>query len=210
MATQAQTTQPAAEVIKPRQSALTRRNIQAAWIFLTPMLVVLAFVAAWPLLRTIYFSFTDASLSSVGTGDYGFVGFNNFLEWFDYGDGTGEWFGLLADPDWGNAVWNTVWFTLVTVTIETVLGLIVALVLNAKFPGRAFIRAAILVPWAVPTIVSAKMWAWMMNDQFGILNDLLSACTSSRPRSPGRQTPTRRFGPSSSSTSGRRPPSWRC
>ncbi len=177
MATQAQAPERdrpvEGDVVKPRQSALTQRNVRAAWIFLTPMLVILAFVAAWPLFRTIYFSFTDASLSSVGTGDYGFVGFNNFLEYFDYGDGTGEWFGLFVDPDWWQAVWNTVWFTLVTVTIETTLGLIVALVLNAQFAGRGFVRAAILVPWAVPTIVSAKMWAWMMHDQFGILNDML-------------------------------------
>jgi trehalose/maltose transport system permease protein len=48
----------------------------------------------------------------------------------------------------------------------------VALVLNAQFAGRGFVRAAILVPWAIPTIVSAKMWDWMLNDQFGILNDL--------------------------------------
>ena len=52
------------------------------------------------------------------------------------------------------------------------LGLIVALVLNAEFGGRGLVRAAILVPWAIPTIVSAKMWAWMINDQFGILNDM--------------------------------------
>ena len=50
--------------------------------------------------------------------------------------------------------------------------MIVALVLNAEFKGRGFVRAAILVPWAIPTIVSAKMWAWMLNDQFGIINDL--------------------------------------
>ncbi len=50
--------------------------------------------------------------------------------------------------------------------------MIVALVLNAEFRGRALVRAAILIPWAIPTIVSAKMWSWMLNDQFGILNDL--------------------------------------
>ena len=49
----------------------------------------------------------------------------------------------------------------------------VALVLNAEFVGRGIVRAAILIPWAIPTIVSAKMWAWMLNDQFGILNDIL-------------------------------------
>jgi trehalose/maltose transport system permease protein len=64
-------------------------------------------------------------------------------------------------------------FTLVSVTVEGVLGVAIALVLNAQFPGRALVRAAVLVPWAVPTIVSAKMWSWMLNDQFGIVNELL-------------------------------------
>ena len=64
-------------------------------------------------------------------------------------------------------------FTVISVTCETVLGMIVALVLNAEFRGRGFVRAAILIPWAIPTIVSAKMWAWMLNDQFGIINDML-------------------------------------
>ena len=61
----------------------------------------------------------------------------------------------------------------VSVSIEAILGLMVALVLNANFHGRGLVRAAILIPWAIPTIVSAKMWAWMLNDQFGIVNDML-------------------------------------
>ncbi|TIR44745.1 MAG: sugar ABC transporter permease, partial [Mesorhizobium sp.] len=81
--------------------------------------------------------------------------------------------GLLADPVWWRAVWNTLLFAVVSVSCETVLGMIVALVLNADFRGRGFVRAAILIPWAIPTIVSAKMWQWMLNDQFGIINAVL-------------------------------------
>ena len=80
---------------------------------------------------------------------------------------------LLVDPAWWNAVWNTFRFAVISVVFETILGLIVALVLNAEFHGRGIVRAAILIPWAIPTIVSAKMWAWMLNDQFGIINDIL-------------------------------------
>jgi trehalose/maltose transport system permease protein len=152
------------------RSQLSRQRIRSAWLFLIPMLLVLAAVAGWPLLRTIYFGFTDASLDDLGAAQW--VGFRQYLEYVDYGDGTGEYFGLLADPVWWKAVYNTVWFTVVSVTLETVIGLVVALVLNAEFKGRGLVRAAILIPWAIPTIVSAKMWAWMMNDQFGILNDI--------------------------------------
>jgi trehalose/maltose transport system permease protein len=63
-------------------------------------------------------------------------------------------------------------FAVISVSIETVLGMAVALVLHAEFKGRGIVRAAILIPWAIPTIVSARMWSWMLNDQFGILNDL--------------------------------------
>jgi trehalose/maltose transport system permease protein len=157
------------ELLRPTKVApsdLTRSRVRSAWLFLAPMIVVLALVAGWPLLRTIYFSFTDATLSNLG--GYNFIGFANFIEYFD-----GEWYGLLVDPDWWGAVWNTIWFTAVSVSIETVLGLIVALTLNAAFPGRGLLRAAILIPWAIPTIVSAKMWSWMLHDQFGVLNEVL-------------------------------------
>lgn len=153
------------------RSQLMAQRLRSAWLFLVPMLVVLAFVAGWPLLKTIYFSFTDAKLDNLSGAN--FVGINNYLEWVDYGDGDGEYFGLLAEPDWWRAVWNTVYFSVVSVFFETVFGTIVALVLNAEFKGRGLVRAAVLIPWAIPTIVSAKMWAWMMNDQFGILNDML-------------------------------------
>jgi trehalose/maltose transport system permease protein len=147
-------------------SELTRARVRSAWLFLSPILVVLALVAGWPLVRTIYFSFTDATLSNLS--DYDFIGFANFIEYYD-----GEWYGVIVDPDWWRAVYNTVWFTVVSVSLELVLGMIVALTLNAAFPGRGMLRAAILIPWAIPTIVSAKMWGWMLHDQFGVLNEIL-------------------------------------
>ncbi|WP_104668015.1 carbohydrate ABC transporter permease [Ensifer adhaerens] len=153
------------------RSDLNAERIRSAWIFLAPTLLVLALVAGWPLIRTVYFSFTNASLTNLDGAE--FVGFKNYLSWITLKSGRTVFNGLLADPAWWNAVWNTLKFSALSVTIETVLGLIVALVLNAHFPGRGLVRAAILIPWAIPTIVSAKMWAWMLNDQFGILNDLL-------------------------------------
>ena len=154
-----------------KRSRLSRQRLRSAWLFLTPMLAVLALVAGWPLLQTIYYSLTDVSLSNIEGAR--FVGLRNYYEYVDYGDGTGEYFGLIFDPQWWNSVWNTVYYSVISVSIETVLGLVYALVLNANFPGRALVRAAVLIPWAIPTIVSAKMWAWMLNDQFGIINDML-------------------------------------
>ncbi len=153
------------------RSELQAQRVRAAMIFLLPMLVALFLVAAWPLLRTIWFSFTDASLTNLQGGKW--IGFDNYLSWRTLSSGKTIWRGTLVDPAWWNAVYNTFRFAIISVSIETVLGLMVALVLNAEFRGRALVRAAILIPWAIPTIVSAKMWAWMFNDQFGIFNDIL-------------------------------------
>ena len=154
-----------------KRSELQAQRVRAARVFLLPMIAALALVAAWPLLRTIYFSFTDTSLNNLAGGEW--VGFDNYLSVRTLSSGRQVWRGTLVDPAWWNAVWNTFRFAIVSVSIETVLGLMVALVLNAEFKGRALVRAAILIPWAIPTIVSAKLWAWMFNDQFGIINDML-------------------------------------
>lgn len=151
--------------------SLQQQRARAAFWFLVPMLAMLFLVAAWPLFRSIYFSLTDTKLDNLYGGEW--VGLDNYLRWRVMESGRIRWGGTLVDPDWWNAVWNTVRFAFISVALETVLGLMVALVLNAEFKGRGFVRAAILIPWAIPTIVSAKMWAWMLNDQFGIINDMM-------------------------------------
>lgn len=153
------------------EQSLKQQRARAAFWFLVPMLVMLFVVAAWPLGRSIWFSLTDTKLDNLYGGEW--VGLDNYLRWRVMESGRIRWGGTLADPAWWNAVWNTVRFAVVSVALETVLGLLVALVLNAEFKGRGFVRAAILIPWAIPTIVSAKMWAWMLNDQFGIINDMM-------------------------------------
>ena len=135
------------------------RASTAAWLFLAPALLALAIAGGWPLLRTLWFSLTDAQLAG---GDFRFVGLENY-----------RW--LLTDPDWWRALRNTLLFATVSVALETALGILLALVLDAGFRGRSLVRAAIILPWAIPTVVSAKIWAWMLHDQFGILNRALLA-----------------------------------
>ena len=159
MAVGAGTNEPGLPPLR-RRSALSRQRVRAAWLFLSPMLLVLALVAGWPLLRTLWFALTDASLADLD--NYAFVGFLNFSY-------------LLTDPDWWLAVRNTLLFTFASVALETVLGMLIALALHAHFRGRGLLRAAVLIPWAIPTVVSAKMWSWMFNDVFGILNELFLA-----------------------------------
>ncbi len=160
-----------ADVKVPGTSELTKERLRAAMWFLVPMLLVLAVVAGWPLYRTIYFSFTNASLTNLTGAE--FVGFENYYSSTTLKSGKVLHDGILVDSDWWNAVWNTIRFSFVSVILEAFFGMVVALFLNADFKGRGIVRAAILVPWAIPTIVSAKMWSWMLNDQFGIINDVL-------------------------------------
>ncbi len=145
-------------------------RIRTAWLFLTPMIVLMLIVAVWPLARSIWFSFTDTNINDIAAGQ--FVGLENYFGeyglFFNPNDEEGFWAG-----DWGVSIRNTFSFALVSVILETLTGLGLALLLNQEFKGRAFVRTAVLVPWAIPTIVSAKMWGWMLNDQFGVINQML-------------------------------------
>jgi trehalose/maltose transport system permease protein len=120
-------------------------------------------VAGWPLVRTIWFSLTDAQLASLS--QWRFVGLANYI-------GPA---GVLRDPEWWGAVVNTIEFSMISVVLETIAGLGVALLLDTPSRLRTLLRAAVLVPWAVPTVVSAKLWSWMLNDQFGVINAMLVA-----------------------------------
>jgi len=143
------------------------RRSRIAWLLVAPALLLLAAVAGWPLFRTLFYSFTDAMLDA--PDDYHFVGFSNY---FDVAAG-GHHYGVLADPLWWMAVGNTLRFSMMSVSLELVFGMLLALLMNEKFRGQGLVRTAILVPWAIPTIVSARMWSWMFHDQYGVVNDLL-------------------------------------
>jgi trehalose/maltose transport system permease protein len=140
-----------------------RRARTALWLLL-PTLFAIAVVGGYPLFRTIYLSFTDYNISSGAESHW--VGLENY--WNVTEDGVNV--GLLADPAWWNSVWNTVLLTITSVSMETLLGLGFALVINSKIKGRGLLRTAILVPWAIPTVVSAQMWNWMYQDSLGIVS----------------------------------------
>ena len=122
------------------------------------MIGVLLMVAAWPLSRTVP-SASPMPISAI-LPVWQFIGLANYLY-------------LFTDPLWWRAVANTLIFTVVSVGLETALGLIIALALDAHMPGRGLLRAAVLIPWAIPTVVSAKMWGWMLHDLYGVVNALL-------------------------------------
>ena len=140
--------------------SLRQREQRQAWVLLAPMLLVMLLLTAWPLLRTIWLSFTDAAL--IGSGETpAWIGLENYLY-------------ALSDPDFRASVWRTLYFTLVSVTFEGVIGVLVALLLNQKFVGRNVLRVLVILPWALPTIVNAMMWRLNFNPDYGSINALLS------------------------------------
>jgi trehalose/maltose transport system permease protein len=146
--------------VRPRRrrgTKLQRRQTRLAWLLLTPSLAVVALVALYPLAKTVYQSFTDQEF--LGLEPTKWVGLQNYRD-------------LWHDTLFRNSIWETIKFSVITVTIEFALGLAIALVVNSNFKGRGIMRAVMLVPWAIPTVVAAQMWKWMLDDTFGVINDL--------------------------------------
>src|SRR4051794_40841922 len=144
---------------RQRRTKLQRRQTRIGWLLLLPALAVVGFVAIYPLGKTVYQSFTNQEFLA-GLEPTKWVGLDNYRT-------------LWHDSIFHHAIWVTIKFTLITVSFEFVLGLIIALVVNSHFRGRGLMRAVMLVPWAIPTVVAAKIWQWMLDDVFGVINDLL-------------------------------------
>jgi trehalose/maltose transport system permease protein len=148
---------PAATPRRRRRTGLQRRQTRLGWLLLLPALATVGFVALYPLGKTVYQSFTNEEFLA-GIEPTKWVGLENYRD-------------LWHDTVFRDSVWTTVKFTLITVAFEFVLGLIIALVVNSNFRGRGAMRAVMLVPWAIPTVVAAQMWKWMLDDVFGVVND---------------------------------------
>lgn len=138
---------------------LYARQKRLAWFLVTPSVAVVILIIAYPFLQVIVYSFLKYKLDGVTPPS--FVGLDNYTF-------------VLSDPDWWHAVWITLIFTFFTVILESVIGLAIAMVANSKFKGRTLLRVAILIPWAIPTVVSSKVWQWMVNDIYGVVNIILT------------------------------------
>ena len=134
-------------------------DAQFAWIIISPAILVVFGIVLFPLLQTFIYSMRDIDLTAGNTGD--FIGFQN------YG-------AVLKDGDfWASAV-RTAYFAGVSISIELILGLLTALLLNENIKGKAFLSSVIILPWAVPTIVNGAMWKWIYQSEYGALNALLT------------------------------------
>ncbi|WP_310325099.1 sugar ABC transporter permease [Aminobacter aminovorans] len=129
-----------------------------AWLLMLPLLVVMISVIGWPLVDTVRLSFTDAKL--VGT-EGSFVGLDNYAK-------------MLSGSNFQRTLVTTTWFAVVSVAAEMVLGVLAALLLNQQFYGRTVLRALMILPWALPTVVNATLWRLIYNPEYGALNAALT------------------------------------
>ena len=156
---------PSAAVIDPMprgREDVPRANWAKArerlgWLMVAPSIIIVVLVALYPLVQTVYYSFTDARLTRA-----------NEANW----RGIAQYDFLWSDRNFRSSVWHTVEFTVLAVAFETILGMAVALLIFSNFPGRGLMRTAILVPWAIPTVVSARLWQFMFAEPYGVFNDI--------------------------------------
>ncbi|MBR8639001.1 sugar ABC transporter permease [Streptomyces tuirus] len=149
---------------RPRSRATAGTGRLAA-LLVSPTLLVLTIVVLYPTLMALDESLYGPKGLDPKTGFISntepFVGLKNYTDIFTQA----------GDRFW-NAFWNTTFFTVVTVSLETVIGVAMALIMHRAFRGRAVVRASILVPWAIPTAISGLLWKWIFNAD-GIANVLL-------------------------------------
>src|SRR5512142_1893827 len=140
--------------------SLRPQDARTAWLLLAPSLVVMLGITFWPVISTLILSLFNApsGINQART----FVGLGNYIE-------------MLSDQTFWETIWRTLYFTVVSVGIELGLGLAVAQLIHSKPWGWQFLRIALIIPWAVPTIVNGAMWRWIYSADFGALNGVLMA-----------------------------------
>ena len=167
--------QPAKRRRRQRAELDEARNRLGLYLII-PTVVVLGIVIGYPVVRAIIMSFQKDPGLDPATGLFvsgGFAGFSNYTHWLFQQCGSVKCPpGTLGAQFWP-AMWTTIFFTVATVVIEVVLGMWMALVMNRAFKGRGLLRASVLVPWSIPTAVTAKLWFFIFAFQ-GIANSLFN------------------------------------
>ena len=128
-------------------------------LLVAPALLLLAFVALYPIAATLWLSLHRSILVF---HEHRFIGFEN-------------WLALADDARFWSSLRTTLFFVAAAVSLELTLGLLFALLLHQPFKGRGVLRASVLVPWAIPTVVAARLWAWLFNPDHGLLTALLAS-----------------------------------
>lgn len=135
-----------------------RSRLWIAWLLVIPVLAVRGFTTLYPIYMTFINSFFDISLLKPGGPK--FVGLDNYIN-------------IFSDPKLIKSISFTMIFTITSMFFHVVLGVILALLLNIQFKGKKFLRTIILIPWAMPMVVTGLAARWAFNDEYGLVNDLI-------------------------------------
>ncbi|MFF2445624.1 carbohydrate ABC transporter permease [Neobacillus sp. NPDC058068] len=130
-----------------------------AWLVIAPACVIVFGIVIFPLVTTFIYSLKNMDLTSSQYGQW--IWLRNYMD-------------LLRDKEFWLTTGRTAYFTGVSLTIELILGIFIALLLNENIKGKAFLRTIIIIPWAIPTIVNGAMWKWIYHPEYGALNALLT------------------------------------
>lgn len=141
-----------------RTKTIQDQERQTGWWLVLPALLLLLLVYAYPILRSVWLSLFTQNLGTELNPV--FTGLDNYRR-------------MAVDGRFWQSIGNTAFFTVISVALELLIGLGIALVLNQSFRGRGLVRTVALLPWALPTALIATTWTWIFNDQFGVWNDLL-------------------------------------
>lgn len=144
---------------KPRGASLKAQRRNRAYLLIAPAVILIALMMIYPIVQTIYFSFSKVQLPALRTT---FVGFDNFIRIFN-------------NPETGPLVQRTLIWIVGGVALKMALGLIAALVFNAKVRGTVWMRVLVILPWAIPSVVGANLWRWIVQTDAGVLNQTLRA-----------------------------------
>ncbi|MFD1362430.1 carbohydrate ABC transporter permease [Lentibacillus salinarum] len=130
-----------------------------AWLIILPAVLIVFGIVIYPLLRTFGYTFQDMDLSMGGTGE--FNGLSNYIE-------------VLGDSAFWAAAGRSAYFSFVSIGLELFLGILIALLLNERLKGLGFLTAIIIIPWAIPNVVSSTIWKWIYHPEYGAFNALLT------------------------------------
>ena len=137
-------------------SSLQQRERIFGIFLVIPTLLFITIFAFYPICYSFYLSFHRIILGLPGLGQ-DFVGLQNYID-------------LFQDRVALHSILNTLIFVFISTLFEIIFGLIIALVIHQHFRGRGLVRAAVLVPWAIPTVVASQMWRFLFNDKYGLIN----------------------------------------
>ena len=141
-----------------------RRTLLVQLGFLLPGIAYVLLFFAYPLFNNLNMSFRDYTTRSFLTGEAPWIGFNNYQE-------------VIGFQYFERVLWNTFWFTVLSIAGQFTIGLLVALYFRRRFPGNQVLRGMLLVSWLIPLIASTAVWRWMLDKDNGVINLFLDNVT---------------------------------